>query len=352
MKKSIFFTILFCNLCIASPKESLMRELSDWIANENSTKPEYVEIIDLDPRLKIQPCPGELNFSYPFVNRESVRVRCSKPKWQLFVKVSFLKPQNTLVLKKNFKKGYILREEDFKIVKIVKPPLNSYRNSELIIGKQINRDLSMDHILLSKDFEKTISVLIAKRYIRAGELLINSMIDRLSKTKIEIGSSNTEDTPAIIKGKVPLGLRIINDIEEGEILRKNDLSKKQYIVVAAKNLLPRQIMTPDLIKLGNTEINNINQNYFFELTELEGLELTRSIREGEPIRSSDLRPALLVKKGEIVLFKTGDPKKFQISIRLEALQDGRMGDQIKLKNRDSGRIIGGTVLGKALAKGV
>jgi len=68
--------------------------------------------------------------------------------------------------------------------------------------------------------------------------------------------------------------------------------------------------------------------------------------------SLDLRPALLVKKGEIVLFKTGDPKKFQISIRLEALQDGRMGDQIKLKNRDSGRIIGGTVLGKALAKGV
>ena len=48
MKKSIFFTILFCNLCIASPKESLMLELSNWIANENSTKPEYVEIIDLD----------------------------------------------------------------------------------------------------------------------------------------------------------------------------------------------------------------------------------------------------------------------------------------------------------------
>ncbi|MFM8590881.1 MAG: flagella basal body P-ring formation protein FlgA [Limnohabitans sp.] len=43
---------------------------------------------------------------------------------------------------------------------------------------------------------------------------------------------------------------------------------------------------------------------------------------------------------------------FMISARLEAMQDGRMGEQIQLRNRESGRIMTGVVKGPNQALGV
>jgi flagella basal body P-ring formation protein FlgA len=53
----------------------------------------------------------------------------------------------------------------------------------------------------------------------------------------------------------------------------------------------------------------------------------------------------LVKKGQMVLLSVGQAQGFQISARVEAMQDGRFGEQIKLKNRDSGRELSGRVQG-------
>ena len=42
----------------------------------------------------------------------------------------------------------------------------------------------------------------------------------------------------------------------------------------------------------------------------------------------------------------------QVAIQLEALQDGRMGEQVKLKNPDSGRQVAGVVVGPNQVKGL
>jgi flagella basal body P-ring formation protein FlgA len=47
----------------------------------------------------------------------------------------------------------------------------------------------------------------------------------------------------------------------------------------------------------------------------------------------------------MVLMSVGQQQGFQISARVEAMQDGRFGEQIKLKNRDSGRELSGRVQG-------
>jgi len=39
-------------------------------------------------------------------------------------------------------------------------------------------------------------------------------------------------------------------------------------------------------------------------------------------------------------------------VRAEALQDGRMGEQVKLKNPESGRQISGVVVGPNLVRGL
>ena len=81
-------------------------------------------------------------------------------------------------------------------------------------------------------------------------------------------------------------------------------------------------------------------------------ELTRDILAGQPLRISDIRRAVLVKQGQVVMLSVGNSKDFQITIRMEALQDGRLGEQVKLKNPESGRQVSGVVTGPNLVKGL
>jgi len=66
---------------------------------------------------------------------------------------------------------------------------------------------------------------------------------------------------------------------------------------------------------------------------------------------SDLRPATLVRKGEAVSLSIGTPASFIITVRLEAMQDGRLGEQIKMRNPESGRTLTGIVTGKGTVRG-
>lgn len=81
-------------------------------------------------------------------------------------------------------------------------------------------------------------------------------------------------------------------------------------------------------------------------------ELVRDVAAGQVMRSHDIRRAILVKQGQATLMTVGRPGDFQISVRVEAMQDGRMGEQIRLKNPDSGRLLSGTVIGPNAVRGL
>lgn len=81
-------------------------------------------------------------------------------------------------------------------------------------------------------------------------------------------------------------------------------------------------------------------------------ELVRDVAAGQVIRSHDIRRAVLVKQGQATLMTVGSPGDFQISVRVEALQDGRMGEQIRLKNPESGRLLSGVVVGPNAVRGI
>jgi flagella basal body P-ring formation protein FlgA len=94
------------------------------------------------------------------------------------------------------------------------------------------------------------------------------------------------------------------------------------------------------------------QGYFFDSSGISNQELTRNLRTGEPLRTADLRPALLIRRGSGVLLTVVTSGGVEISIRVEALQDARMGEKIQLKNPDSGRLMNGVVTGPNTARGI
>ncbi len=225
----------------ASAQEAMQSALVEWVAAKNGVASSQVEVAPLDARVSVQPCAGGFLFDYPFVSRESVRVRCTKPNWQLFVKVGFTTPTQTL------------------------PP-----------------------VAVSKPASTAVSA------------------------------------PAAAS----------------------------QVVVAAVNLQAGQVLHPEHLKLEKLDAEKISKAHYLEIAGLEGQELVRAVRAGEALRMSDLRQATLIRRGELVVMTVGSAATFQISVKAEALQDGKLGEQIRLRNTESGRTLSAIVTGKGQALGV
>ena len=81
-------------------------------------------------------------------------------------------------------------------------------------------------------------------------------------------------------------------------------------------------------------------------------ELLRDVPAGTPLRKTDLRPLVLVKRGQLVQLTVGKSTGFVVTAHVEALQDGRIGEQVKAKNPDSGRVLTGVVKGPNTLEGL
>ena len=219
--------------------ESMNAQVRQWVAQSNGLTPKDVVIAPLDERLRVQSCQKALNIDNPFASKETVRVRCSEPVWQLYLQVSMS---------------------------------------------------------------------------QVGPL-----------PAVATGSANNGVTP--------------------------NASPKTMVV--AKRLIQRgSILQPDMLEEVQASPGNADIQLLSTLKDAQFAELTRDIAAGQPLRVSDIRRAVMVKQGQTVMLSIGNKSDFQITIRMEAMQDGRLGEQVKLKNPESGRQVSGVVTGLNTAKGL
>ena len=136
----------------------------------------------------------------------------------------------------------------------------------------------------------------------------------------------------------------------GAQARKNN-TKVNMVVV--KHLVPRgTTLKPEMLE-ETTGIPNPGDGLLLSsIKDVEFAEATRDLRAGEPLHSTDLRRATLVRMGQQVTMIIGEKNSFQVMIQMEALQDGRMGEQVKLKNPESGRQVAGVVVGPNQVRGL
>ena len=217
------------------PHEVLEQSVKKWVSEQQRTPQEVLEMAPLDARLKLQSCAVPLVFDTPFSSAETVRVRCSQPVWQLYVKVT---------------------------------------------NKSTHKPLAA-----------------APR------------------------------DPHPVK----------------EVPRK---------VLVATGVLPRgTVLNETHVVLADADTSSMGSPAFEAVADVMHSELVRDLRPGQPVRVQDVRPTVLVKRGQMVLLSVGQAQGFQITARVEALQDGRMGDKVQLKNNESGKVLTGVVKGPNAVQG-
>ncbi len=127
----------------------------------------------------------------------------------------------------------------------------------------------------------------------------------------------------------------------------------QKTVVVARQLIKRGTeLTPDLLEEAQRPVLGLDPLAINSLKDAERAEVIRDIPAGTVLRSYDIKRTLLVRKGHSALLSVGQGSGFQITVRVEAQQDGFLGEQIRLKNTESGRLISGVVTGPNALKGL
>ena len=230
---------------------SMFNQVKSWMGETHKVSVDEVKIAPLDPRVQVQSCSKSLTVDHPFTSKDTVRVRCADPVWQLYLQVSMPLPPPP-------------------------PPVQAIAPATSQ-GKPLTSSASPAVVVAP--VSKT--VVMPKRLIQRGTVIEADMLEEVSQT-------------------------------------------------------------------GGPADNSLLQSMKDALT----AEAVRDLSAGQALRSSDIRRAILVKQGQLVTMTVGEKSGFLITVRVEALQDGRMGEQVRLKNTESGRQISGVVTGPSMVKGL
>lgn len=127
--------------------------------------------------------------------------------------------------------------------------------------------------------------------------------------------------------------------------QSQSMSKIKTVLVANQPLRRGTVLQASFFKQVELPINSTDTMVLSQFKEIENTELLHDMGAEQAIRNYDIKPTLLVKRGQQVNFSVGEGRGFLITIKTEAQQDGSLGDQIKLKNVESGRFISGVITG-------
>ncbi len=121
--------------------------------------------------------------------------------------------------------------------------------------------------------------------------------------------------------------------------------------LVAKEVLKRgTIISPDMFTLTDMPASGMENQVITDPKLALNMELVRDLAPNSPLRTYDLKKAVMVKRGQEVQVTAGQGQGFLITMRAEALQEGALGEQIRLKNSESGRSLTAVVTGQNTAR--
>ncbi len=117
------------------------------------------------------------------------------------------------------------------------------------------------------------------------------------------------------------------------------------VVVAKRDIPKNKLITIEDVQLAEKEIRG--RDYFHKYEEVLGSRAKRDIKEGTILKKYMIVPSYKVKKGRKVkiIYTKGN---IRIELLGRALQNGKIGDVVKIKNISSGKVVRCKVIGKDL----
>lgn len=175
------------------------------------------------------------------------------------------------------------------------------------------------------------------------EIQVNSLDPRLRLAACDSPLSVSLESPAQPIGRVTCRVRC-----EGSapwtVFVPAQVRLYRPVLVATRPLKRNAAIMPGDAVLAERDVGQLTQGYLTDLTQVAGKKLTRSLQSDQVLAANHVAMAEVIRKGDQVVISA---RSGAISVKMpgEALSDGGPGEQIRVRNIRSDRIVRGRVLG-------
>lgn len=191
----------------------------------------------------------------------------------------------------------------------------------------------------SQEFlEQAVSAYLQRSEIQARhEIEIHQLDPRLRLPGCDKALSTTLESPAQPVGRVTVKVRC-EGASPWSIFVPAQVHIYRNVLIASRPLKRATVLSETDLKLVERDVGLLNQGYLTSIEQTVDKKLTRQLLTDQVLAPVHLQQAEVVRKGDHVVITA---RSAGISVRMtgEALTDGALGQQIRVRNQGSGKAI-------------
>ncbi|GAB4272779.1 MAG: flagellar basal body P-ring formation chaperone FlgA [Methylomicrobium sp.] len=175
------------------------------------------------------------------------------------------------------------------------------------------------------------------------EIHVSSLDDRLKLPECahEL-TAFTAHHERLKSGRFSVGVRCAGP-QTWTIFVTGKLQIFENVLVLNQPVRRGQMLTRQMLSLDKRDRSKLRGGHFNDPDWVENKQATRSLPAGTVLNYSNIKDAVLIKRGEKIMISASSPE-FHVRMPGQALMDGIKGQSIRVKNESSGRTIAATVI--------
>lgn len=180
------------------------------------------------------------------------------------------------------------------------------------------------------------------------EVSVSPLDSRLKLTACDQPLETYDSPNGLNRGRGVVGVRCSGS-KPWKLFVPVSVAMIEAVVVTRRPVVRGQALQADDIALTEMDVSRLHKAYFTRIDDVVGLRSKRAIGAGQTLHAGLLKRERLVRRGKTVSL-IAEVGGLQVSMRGKALADGSRGDQVRVENLASGRVVSGLVAGDGLVK--
>lgn len=323
---------------IPESKQAMIAAIQSWISNRDGVAQTDINVLALDRRLQVPDCAEGFQISRPYGNRETVQVECPVENWRVIVSVNTTDREESWFFAQSLPAGHQINAIDIRS----HTPDTELGPPALALGKILKIPVREGQRLSPGTLDQAVDAYKLVDDLPAGHLLTEKDVVTVSVAASSLPEHVRPNLDEI------RGARTDRDLPAGHQLRLHDLKFRRSVLKATALIERGAAVTKENTRREDAW-SDLPRDIFPYQAALPRVTATGRISPGEVIRHSQVRVLPEIIEGEMVNARI-TRGSLEISAQLEALEGGRNGQQIRLRNPQSGQIVTATVSGSRQAR--
>ena len=323
-------------------KQAMILDVQNWVALQVNIQPSQVGVNALDRRMKVPACATAFDVSFPYKkSKKTVRAKCLSPAWSAYIGINLDNDQNAFVYNTVAYEGDSVSRHFVKPIQVSDSIKGLVKSTGFLDGKRLITDVSLGELVRDTHFADTVTVFKLKKDVLKGNPITRDDVSATLKVSSKVSRNSLFPLTLIDHANASRNLRA------NTILSKNDLNIRHLVLMPTETITRGQKLKPNNVAVVGY-FGKLPSDVLYSLEDINQMEAIRALRSNRPIRASDLKPSLMVKKGDTIVLTSGSGP-LVITTTMVALEHGQLDQQISLLNPESNEKVRALIAGPGRA---